>query len=115
MDGASLLTGRLDLIGTKALLRLLDRPLGPSLERLAGALAARRGAIVSRHEIADEIWGEQSSGGPISADQMIDFYVVLLRRAGLPIVAIRTRGYCVGVDGSGETRRLTDECLLAGR
>ena len=41
--------------------------------------------------------------------------LVLLRRAGLPIVAIRTRGYCVGVDGSGETRRLTDECLLAGR
>ena len=95
-----LLTGRLDLIGTKALLRLLDRPLGPSLERLAGALAARRGAIVSRHEIADEIWGEQSSGGPISADQMIDCYVGLLRRAGLPVVAIRTRGYCVGVDGA---------------
>jgi DNA-binding response OmpR family regulator len=90
-------TGQLDIVGSKALLRVLDRPLRPPIEKVAGVLSSRRGAIVPRDDIISEIWDECASGGPLSADALVGLYVAVLRRAGLPITTFRARGYSVGL------------------
>lgn len=94
---AGISINRLDVIGSKTLLRILARPLPLPLETVASVLSGRRGAIVARHEIVDEIWGECASGGPLSAKAMIGLYVALLRARGLPIATFRARGYGIGI------------------
>ena len=88
--------GRLDVVSSKTLLRVLSQPLPLSLAKVAGVLSERRGMIVARDKFVTEIWGDCASGGPLSAEAMIGLYVCLLRNHGLQITTFRARGYGIG-------------------
>jgi len=90
-------TCRLDVIGSKTLLRVLSQSLPLPVVKVASVLSGRRGAIITREDFVTEIWGECASGGPLSAEIMIGQYVALLRGLGLQIATFRARGYGIGL------------------
>jgi DNA-binding response OmpR family regulator len=79
----------LDRVGTKAFLKFLRahhvRDTAPC--RLLSLLASRPGRRFTLAEILDEVWGDDPSGGPLSASNGIGIRVYRLRKTGLNIVS----------------------------
>lgn len=94
-------------ISTRNLRNALDklRELPPQQRELLNILASRRGGIVSRETIADELYADREDGGPEYANKVIGTLVHGLRKRGFPIVTHCTRGLSYRVDWSEPVRK----------
>lgn len=60
--------------------------------KLLSVLTSRRGYIVSRDTIIDQLYADREDGGPDNPGNVISVVVASLRRAGFPIITHHSRG-----------------------
>jgi hypothetical protein len=65
----------------------------PVRSRLVNRLRAAEGGIVSNEELVDALYGDDATGGPITAIDVIKVMIYWLRRDGFPIKVHWGRGY----------------------
>lgn len=82
----------LTITTSSTLLHALRRPVSALQQRVVDALF-EAGAVMTRRELVDRVYGHQSNGGPLNAEYMIAVSILRLRKRGFPIWSIGHRGY----------------------
>lgn len=90
--------------GLLSALAKLDE-LQPQQRAVLGTLASRRGGIVSRDTIVDEMYADREDGGPLNTRDVIAVRTSQLRKLGFAIVTHHSRGLSYSPDWTVARRR----------
>lgn len=92
---------------TRGLLEALDELtlLTPQQQTIFAIIANRRGAIVPRSDIVEELYAGRADGGALNTRLVINGAVCQMRKLGYPIVTYHWRGLRYEPDRSGAPAR----------